>query len=220
MAITAKHLVEGRSNAAHRPPVRKQLSAKDAMHLGRLQAPVAVPAPVPGRLDECEPTKDGIGRAGPEGKAELDRIAVLIERARLEIDDGERPGQRGSPGDLCGGVQSIAQPAAISSAALANVVSCFVRMSTTLSTPRCRSSAAMVLKPDTACLRQSRPLRKAKIAPAADAWVPKITVAAEWRGLVQTTGEASMAVGNAVQRGGFVYVHDKKGRQLSATPAR
>ena len=47
-----------------------------------------------------------------------------------------------------------------------------------------------------------------------------IMVAAEWQGLVQTTGKASMAIGNMVQRGGFVYVYDEKGRQLSATPAR
>ncbi len=62
------------------------------MHLGRIQAPVAVPAPVPGRLDERGPAKDGVVRAGPEGKADLDGIPVLIERARLEINDGERPG--------------------------------------------------------------------------------------------------------------------------------
>ncbi len=29
-----------------------------------------------------------------------------------------------------------------------------------------------------------------------------------------------MAIGSAVQRGGFVYVHDEKGRQISSTPAR
>ena len=28
-----------------------------------------------------------------------------------------------------------------------------------------------------------------------------------------------MAIGSAVQRGGFVYVHDERGRQLCALPA-
>jgi len=46
-----------------------------------------------------------------------------------------------------------------------------------------------------------------------------MTVEAEQQGLVQTTGEASMAIGNAVQRGGFVYVYDEKGRQISALSA-
>lgn len=32
-------------------------------------------------------------------------------------------------------------------------------------------------------------------------------------------GDMSMAIGNAVQRGAFVYIYDEKGRQLRSLPA-
>jgi hypothetical protein len=36
---------------------------------------------------------------------------------------------------------------------------------------------------------------------------------------IRSTGEDQMAIGNAVQRGSFVYVYDEKGRQLRALSA-
>lgn len=51
-------------------------------------------------------------------------------------------------------------------------------------------------------------------------WPGVRTAAAETAGrYCNQDGEASMAIGNAVQRGNYVYVYDERGRQLSALPA-
>ena len=59
---------------------------------------MALPHPLPGWADQRRPAQDGFVRRGPERDADLDGVAVLIERAGLEVYGGNGPRQDGAPG--------------------------------------------------------------------------------------------------------------------------